>query len=55
MYTHDAVLRTHPTSLSPTGEQRLRELALGLFAAFLGVVFLVLLVADQVQVASGIF
>ncbi len=52
MDTHIA-LTTKPTTFGPSADERLRELVLGAFAAVLGALFLLLLVADQAQVAAG--
>ncbi len=41
-------------SLATTGSERVREAALGAFAALLGIVFLVLLAADQAHAVAGV-
>jgi hypothetical protein len=55
MQTHVASVTDEQMSLAPTGAERLREGALGAFAALLGIVFLLLLAADQAHVVAGVF
>lgn len=55
MHAHVIPMTDEQTSLAPTGAGRLREAALGAFAALLGIVFLVLLAADQAHVVAGVF
>lgn len=55
MQTHETAVTHVQMSLAPIGAARLREAALGVFAALLGVVFLLLLAADQARVVAGAF
>lgn len=43
---------TRPMSLVPAGAEPLREAALALFTALLGIAFLLLLAADQTRVVA---
>ncbi len=52
MHTHVAPMTDEHMGLAPTGAERLREGALGAFAALLGIVFLLMLAADQGHVVA---
>lgn len=54
MTAHAIPMRDEPTSLAPARQELLREAALGAFATVLGIVFLLLLAADQARVAAGV-
>lgn len=53
MHAHMTSIADEQTTLVPTEAGRLREFTLGAFAALLGIVFLVLLIADEARVAAG--
>lgn len=55
MQAHLTPMTDEQMNLVPAGAGRLREVTLGAFAALLGIVFLVLLIADEARVAAGAF
>jgi hypothetical protein len=53
MHAHVIPMTDEQTSLRPAAAERLRQAALGAFAALLGIVFLLMLAADQARAAAG--